>query len=78
MKELNDRDGEALYAATEFYRWGENNHRNWFHVVYNAERAAGDFDRLTRQLIDAKEVLIAGKLLKLSIEILATYRNKDV
>ena len=57
-------DDEALYAATEFYRWGEHNHRSWLHVFYNAERAAGDFDRLTRQLIDAKEALLAGKTLE--------------
>lgn len=56
-------EDEALYAATEFYRWGEKNHRSWVHVFYNAERAAGDFDRLTRQLIACREELLAGKSL---------------
>jgi transposase len=54
-------DDEALYAATEFYRWGKKNHRSWLHIFYNAERAASDFDRFTRKLIAYKEELLAGK-----------------
>ena len=52
---------EALYAVTESYKWGKKNHRSWVHIFYNAERAAGDFDRFTRQLIDCREQLLSGK-----------------
>ena len=54
-------DDEALYVATEFYRWGKNNHRCWVHIFYNAERAAGDFDRFTRKLIAYRDELLSGK-----------------
>jgi len=52
---------KALYVATEFYKWGKNNHRCWVHVFYNAERAADDFDRFTRNLISYRNELLSGK-----------------
>ena len=52
---------EALYVATKFHRWGEKNHRSWLHVFYNAERAAGAFDRFTRELSGYRDELPAGK-----------------
>jgi hypothetical protein len=51
---------EALYVATEFHRGGKNNHRSWLHVFYNAERAAGAFDRFTRELIGYRDELLSG------------------
>jgi len=51
---------EALYVTTEFHRWGKNNHRSWLHVFYNAERAAGAFDRFTRELIGYRDELLSG------------------
>ena len=51
---------EALYVATEFHRWGKNNRRSWLHVFYNAERAAGAFDRFTRELIGYRDELLSG------------------
>ena len=53
-------DDEALYAVTEFYRWGKKSHRSWLHIFYNAERAACDFDRFTRQLINCRDELLSG------------------
>ncbi len=55
---------EALYVATELYKWGEKGHRAYIHIYYNAERAAGDFDRFTRKLIVYKNELLAGKVIK--------------
>ena len=54
-------EAEALYIATEFHKWGRNNHRSWVHVFYNAERAAGAFDRFTRELIGYRDELLSGK-----------------
>ena len=53
-------EDEALYAATEFYRWGKKNHRSWLHIFYNAELAACDFDRFTRKLINCRKKLLSG------------------
>ncbi len=52
---------QALYVATEFHRWGKNNHRSWLHVFYNAERAADAFDRFTRELIGYRDELLSGE-----------------
>lgn len=54
-------EDEVLYTVTEFYRWGDKNHRCWIHVFYNTGRAASDFDRFTRKLIGYKNELLAGK-----------------
>lgn len=54
-------EDEALYVATEFYRWGENNHRSWLHIFYNAERAADAFDRFTRELIGYRDEVLSGE-----------------
>lgn len=51
---------DALYAATELHKWGENNHRAYLHIYYNAERAAEEFDRFTRKLIAYRNELLAG------------------
>jgi len=54
-------EDQALYAATEFYRWGKKRHRSWLHIFYNAECAANDFDRFTHQLINCRDELLSGK-----------------
>ena len=54
-------EDEALYTTTEFFKWGQKNHRCWLHIFYNAERAAGDFDRFTRELIVYRNELLSGK-----------------
>jgi len=54
-------EDEALYVASEFYKWGKKRHRSWVHIFYNAERAACDFDRFTRQLIRCRVKLLAGQ-----------------
>ena len=52
---------EALYVATQPYKWGEKKHRAYVHIYYNSKRAAKDFDRFTCKLIACKEELLAGK-----------------
>ena len=54
-------EAEALYAVTELHKWGENNQRAYLHIYYNAESAAGDFDRFTRKLIAYRKELLSGK-----------------
>ena len=51
---------DALYAVTELHKWGEKHHRAYLHIYYNAELAAEDFDRFTRQLIAYRDELLAG------------------
>ena len=58
---LSTGEGEALYSATEFFKWGQKKHRCWLHIFYNAERAASDFDRFTRKLIVYRNELLSGK-----------------
>ena len=58
---LTTGEDEALYVATEFHRWGEARHRCWLHIFYSAGRAAGDFDRFTRELIGYRNELLTGK-----------------
>ena len=52
---------EALYASTSLYKWGNNNHRLYVHVYYNAEHAANNYDAFTRKLIALKAELLSGK-----------------
>ena len=54
-------ENEALYAVTERIPWGEKRHRGCLHIYYNAERAAGDYDRFTRKLLSCREELLAGR-----------------
>ena len=62
-KYLSLNKDEALYAATTLYKWGENSHRLYVHVYYNAEQAAGNFDSFTRKLIALKEELESGSII---------------
>ena len=55
-----DKD-EALYAATNLHKWGDNSHRLYVHVYYNAEHAANNYDAFTRKLIALKGELESGK-----------------
>jgi len=58
-----DKD-EALYTSTSLYKWGNNNHRLYVHVYYNAEHAANNYDAFTRKLIALKAELLSGKPLQ--------------
>lgn len=58
---LTTGKNEVLYAATELHKWGENRHRVYLHIYYNAEHAAEQFDRFTRKLIAYRDELLAGK-----------------
>ncbi|MBN1970685.1 MAG: transposase, partial [Candidatus Delongbacteria bacterium] len=53
-------EDEALYTATETYSWGEKRHRGWVHIFYNSERAASEFDKLTKKLINSRLKLLGG------------------
>jgi len=55
---------EALYVTTELYKWGKKRHRAYLHIFYNAECAAGKFDRFTRKLIAYRKELLSGKTIK--------------
>jgi transposase len=61
---LSTGENEALYTATELHKWGQNKHRGYLHLYYNAERAASDFDRFTRKLISYRDELLSEKPLK--------------
>lgn len=61
---LSTGENEALYTATELHKWGQNKHRGYLHLYYNAERAASDFDRFTRKLISYRDELLNGKQVK--------------
>ena len=57
-------ESEALYTTTELHKWGENKHRGYLHLYYNAERAASEFDRFTRKLISLRNEVLEGKPVK--------------
>ena len=54
-------DSEALYVVTDLRSWGENRRRAYLHVYYNAQRAAEEFDRFTRELLTYKQEVESGK-----------------
>ena len=58
---ISTGENEALYTTTELHRWGQNKHRGYLHLYYNAERAASDFDRFTRKLIAYRNELLNGE-----------------
>jgi transposase len=72
---LTVKEDEALYAATELYRWGAKKHRLYLHVYYNAEQAAANFDAFTRKLIALKNELETGKKIKKHEELYERYFN---
>lgn len=64
---------EALYAVTKFHKWGKNKHHSWLHIFYNAERAASEFDRFTRNLIKYREELLSGQTVEKHEELYKRY-----
>lgn len=58
-------NGEALYMTTESVRWGEAKKRAYLHIYYNAARAAEDYDRFTRKLLQLKQKIELQPLDKL-------------
>lgn len=53
-------DSEALYAVTSLRSWGQNKRRCYLHVYYNAQQAAEEFDRFTRELLTYKQEVESG------------------
>lgn len=53
-------DSEAIYAVTDLRSWGENRRRAYLHVYYNAQQAAEEFDRFTRELLAYKQEVESG------------------
>lgn len=51
-------ESEILYMVSHLHKW--NGHRCYAHLYWNAVRAAEDFDKLNRKLIQCKEELEAG------------------
>jgi len=58
-------DSEALHVATELRYWDGKNSggkkRSYLHVYYNAQQAAAEFDRFTRQLLAYKQEVQTGQ-----------------
>jgi transposase len=55
-------ENEVLYASTILYRWGEEKRRTYLHIYYNASKAAEEYDKFTRKLLQVKEVLESGSI----------------
>jgi len=55
-------DKEALYTSTTLYKWGDSSRRTYVHLYYNAARAAEEFDRFTRRLLQYRQELEAGDI----------------
>jgi transposase len=53
-------EDEVLYMISHLHQWGER--RCYAHLYYNASRAAEDFDKLNKRLIQCKAELEAGDL----------------
>jgi transposase len=66
-------DSEALYVVTELRKWGADNRRSYLHVYYNARQAADEFDRFTRELLQYKQEIEAGKRVKANEECYARF-----
>lgn len=66
-------EDEALYAVSKFYKWGNNKHRSWLHIFYNAERAAEEYDRFTRELLKCREELLTGNTVERHEELYDRY-----
>jgi hypothetical protein len=50
-------EDEVLYMISHLHQWGGR--RCYAHLFYNASRAAGDFDKLSKRLVRCKEELEA-------------------
>jgi transposase len=57
-------DGEVIYTQAVTRTWGKENHRCYLHLYFNAHAAADDFDGFTSELIDYKEELETGNIVK--------------
>jgi len=57
-------DNEILYVHSRLYPWGKDNRRCYLHLYYNAHARADAVDRFTEELIEYKEELESGKLIK--------------
>ncbi len=57
-------DTESLFMSTSLYSWGDNKHRTYLHVYYNARQAADVFDRFTNELLNYKKEVETDKRIK--------------
>ncbi|NSW90421.1 MAG: hypothetical protein HPY74_07050 [Firmicutes bacterium] len=57
-------DGEILYVYTRLHWWGKENRRCYLHLYYNAHLAAESFDGFTEELLNYKEELETGNIVK--------------
>ncbi len=60
---------EAFYAVIHLHKWGAKRHRCYVHIYYNATRAAEDFDRYTRKMLQLKEELVSGHTIEKNQEL---------
>jgi len=59
-----DFNGEILYTCTRLYYWGDNRRRGYVHIYYNSHIAAEAADKFNRELLEYKEELESGNLVK--------------
>jgi transposase len=55
-------DNEVLYVHSQVYLWGQDNHRCYLHLYYNAHMRADAVDKFTEELVGYKEELESGKM----------------
>lgn len=57
-------DDEVLYVHSRLYPWGQKKHRCYLHLYYNAHAKAAAVDGFNRHLLELKEELESGTLVK--------------
>ena len=57
-------DEEALFVKTVLHKWGEKGKRSYMHIYFNDRQAAAEFDRFTLEMLQYKEEVESGKLIK--------------
>jgi len=57
-------DNEILYVHSRLYHWGQNKHRCYLHLYYNAHARADAIDQFTEELVEYKKELESGELIK--------------
>jgi transposase len=66
-------DDETLYVHSTLYPWGQKRRRSYLHLYYNAYTRAVAIDRFNAELVNYKEELESGKLIKEHAEAYDTF-----
>lgn len=57
-------DGKPIYVHSSLYSWGKEKRRCYLHLYYNEHKKAAAKQQFLEQLLDYKEELESGKLIK--------------